>query len=293
VNRALLLLGLFALGVTACGSGRAQQVSAQPSAERIGTAIDFLTPALGFRATRDGALARTRDGGETWHVLWHGMRFTSLRFLTKRRGFALSERGRLLATRDGARSWVVLRSSVEAFAFADARHGWAAGGSRLFRTTDGGRAWTRISSPCSRFTLYIGGLSFPKPRSGFVVCGGQPATIMQAKEVYATSDGGANWRLRACVRFVRRTGCPGRIDANGHVSGVDFRDAQVGLLLTNRGGIARTTDRGRRWTTTLFTDDEETVMATSWASSTTVFAQLYHRAKLLRSDDAGRHWHPV
>jgi hypothetical protein len=47
------------------------------------------------------------------------------------------------------------------------------------------------------------------------------------------------------------------------------------------------------WTGTLFTDDESDVKSTSWASRSTVFALLYHGAKLLRSDDAGRHWRPV
>jgi len=54
--------------------------------------------------------------------------------------------------------------------------------------------------------LYTGGVSFLDARRGYVVCGGQPATIMQAKEVYATSDGGVTWHLRACVRFVRHSG---------------------------------------------------------------------------------------
>jgi photosystem II stability/assembly factor-like uncharacterized protein len=285
------------LAVTACGSNHAA-VHARPAqrTHEFGAAIDFLTPARGFLVTRGGVLRRTADGGKHWQVVRDGLRLVALRFLTPRRGFALSERGRLLSTRDGGRSWSVLRRLrasepiVGAFAFPTGRDGWAVAEDRLFRTRDGGRTWRRLRSPRRRLTLYIGGISFVDARRGYVACGGQPATIMQAKEVYASTDGGATWRLRACVRFVRDSGCPGRIEADGHVSGLDFRDVHVGLLITDRGGIARTADGGRRWTDTLVTDDQDTVMSTSWASSTTVYALLYHGARLLRSEDSGRHW---
>jgi photosystem II stability/assembly factor-like uncharacterized protein len=238
-------------------------------------------------------LARTGDGGKTWHVVQKGQRLVSLRFLTTRRGFALSDRGRLLVTKDGGRSWAVLRAAAWTFAFANARNGWLAGANGLYRTTDGARTWRRLRSPCPRLAEYVGGLSFVDAHRGFVVCGGQPATIMQAKYVYASTDGGTTWRLRTCVHFVQSSRCPGRIEADGHASGLDFRDLREGLLVTARGGIARSEDGGRRWKNTLFTDDEDTVMSTSWASATTVYALLYHRAKLLRSDDAGRHWERV
>ena len=287
------MLVVCTLVLTACGSSREQKASTHRSAEQLGAAVDFLTPELGFRATLNGALGRTGDRGKTWHVVRKGQRLVSLRFLTVRRGFALSDRGRLLATKDGGRSWAVLRAAVWAFAFADARDGWVAAANGLYRTTDGARTWRRLTSPCPRVAEYVGGLSFVDARRGFIVCGGQPATIMQAKYVYASTNGGATWRLRACVQFVRSSHCPGRIEADGHVSGLDFRDLRVGLLVTGRGGIARTADGGMHWTDTLFTDDEDTVMSTSWASTTTVYALLYHNAKLLRSDDAGRHWRRV
>jgi photosystem II stability/assembly factor-like uncharacterized protein len=248
---------------------------------------------------RNGELRRTTDAGRSWTVIGHTPRLVSLAFASSQRGFALSEHQRLLQTADGGRSWTLLRSFHVGFGgwgsidFSDGRDGWVALSDRLFRTRNGGLTWRRVDAPCSRLMLYVGGVSFLDARRGFLVCGGQPATIMQAKEVYESTDGGTSWKLRACVRFVRGSGCPGVIGADGHASGLDFRDDRVGLLVTDRGGIARTHDAGRRWRNTLFTDDEDEVMATSWASDTTVYALLYHGAKIVRSDDGGRHWKPV
>lgn len=286
------------LGVTACGSNRAAiHVKPAQRAQELGAAIDFLTPARGFLVTRGGVLRRTADGGRHWQVVRAGLRLAAMSFLTPRRGFALSDRGRLLSTEDGGRTWSVLRrlrgagrNFVGTFSFPTARDGWAASENRLFRTGDGGRTWRRLLSPCSRFTLYIGGLSFLDARRGYLACGGQPATDMQAKDVYFTGDGGRTWHRRACLHFAQGPRCRRGLPSVGHISGLDFRDVHVGLLVMVRGGVARTSDGGQRWAYRLFLDDRDDIVSTSWASDRTVYALLDHGAKLLRSDDSGRHW---
>jgi photosystem II stability/assembly factor-like uncharacterized protein len=261
--------------------------------------VDFLRAEQGFMSTDGGRLRRTADGGQSWHLVRSGIRFVALSFVSLSQGFGLTRHGDLLSTVDGGRSWSLRHAFGPSswpffpFGFVDGRHGWLAKGNKIYRTRDGGRRWRRLPGPCigSR-AFYVGGVSFLDPKRGFAVCGGQPATIMQAKDVYASRDAGSSWRRLSCVDLVR-SACRGKLSSIGHVSGLAFRDTRIGLLLTERGGIARTVDGGRRWTQTLFTDDADSVMSTSWASMRTVYALLLHDAKLLRSDDAGRHWRQV
>src|SRR5690242_4645120 len=221
-------------------------------------AIAFPTPAVGFMATRGGELRRTRDGGRPWRVVATGRRFVSLSFLSVARGFALTNRGRVAATTDGGRSWRVLHSFGKgggdgpfpgAIQFVDAEHGWAAPAGSVYRTTDGGSTWGRQRFQCG---FALGGFSFVDARTGFIICGGQPATIEQEKSLYVTTDGGVSWRRRACVHALGPR-CKGNLRLSGYASGLAFRDGRTGLLISDRGGIARTRDGGRHWADSLFT----------------------------------------
>jgi photosystem II stability/assembly factor-like uncharacterized protein len=263
-----------------------------------GVALDFVTPARGFLATRGGELRRTDDRGRTWKLVATGPRFVSLSFLSPIAGFGLTAKGRVAATRDAGRSWRILHSFgglsedgpfQGAIKFVDAEHGWAAPSGYVYRTLDGGATWRRLRFQCS---FALGGFSFVDASNGFLICGGQPATIEQEKDLYVTADGGESWRRRACAHVFGRK-CPGNLTESGYASGLAFRDARTGLLLTGRGGIARTLDGGVRWSESLLTDDVDTVLSTSWASSRTIYALTLVGGAVLRSDDAGRRWHQV
>jgi photosystem II stability/assembly factor-like uncharacterized protein len=202
------------------------------------------------------------------------------------------------ATDDGGRSWQALHSfgkhAVDspfpgAIEFVDAEHGWAAPSGFLYRTTNGGSTWTRQRFQCG---FALGGFSFVDARTGFMICGGQPATIDQQKDLYATDDGGLSWHRRACVHTVGPR-CQSNLQLGGFASGLAFRDAKTGLLITDRGGIARTHDGGLNWADSLFTDDQYVIVSTSWASPRTVYALIEQDGSVIRSDDAGRHWHSV
>ena len=254
-------------------------------------------------ATQGRELLATRDGGRSWRVVSRGRRVRVLEFVTPRRGFALTDEDALLATADGGRTWSVAHRfpRVEpagpfggAVDFVDASHGWVAPlDERLYRTADAGRTWTRLSLPCG---FVLGGVSFIDRSHGYAVCGGQPATIEQEKEFYATSDGGAMWTLLARTHlFGGPRPRPTDLPTTGHAIGLDFRSADVGFLITSRGGIVRTADGGRTWRQSLFTDDAYTVSSTSWAGPRRVFATYFggNVTGLLRSDDAGAHWRQI
>jgi len=236
-------------------------------------------------ATRDGELQRTDDGGRTWRTVSKGRRFVSLSFVSPAAGFALTAGGDVASTSDGGRSWRVvhsfgrraeggpLRGAIE---FVDSNHGWASPtGESAYGTISGGTSWTKLVLPCDHTVVATSVVSYA---AGFLVCGAQPGAGNQAKDLYATADGGRTWTHRA------------RLPEGGYVGMLDFLDDRTGLLVTDRGGISRTADGGRSWTQTLLTDDVYFIASTSWASAQTVYALTLQTGKLIRSDDAGRHW---
>ena len=270
--------------------GRIEIPTAQELRLREPSLVDFATPRAGLLATAGGILLSTHDGGLTWTRVAHGLPLTALRLVTPERAFAV--RGsQLLASADGGRHWRVLRAGARplALAFADARHGAYVSGPSLFRTDDGGRTWSRFPQPCPE---YFGGFELVTPSRGYLLCGGQPATIEMEKTLYATADGGRSWRLRASTH--RRRVAPGEADlpATGGASGIRFRDAADGLMLSVRVGIYVTRDGGRSWRSLIFTGDSASGLSASWPSPRRIFAVLT-RGGLVRSDDGGRSWTPL
>lgn len=271
-------------------AGRIEIPTEQQLRLREPSLVDFATPRAGLLATAGGLLLSTRDGGLTWTRVARGLRLTALRLVTPDRAFAV--RGpQLLTSGDGGRRWHVLRAAAQpvAVSFPDARHGAYVSGSSLFRTDDGGRTWSRFAQPCPE---YFGGFELVTPSRGYLLCGGQPATIEMAKTLYLTDDGGRSWRVRA--RSHRGRVAPGEADlpTTGGAAGIRFRDAADGLMLADRVGMYVTRDGGRSWRSSIFTGDSATALSAAWPSPRRIFAVLT-RGGLVRSDDDGRSWTPL
>jgi photosystem II stability/assembly factor-like uncharacterized protein len=260
-------------------------------ARRLPVAVSFVSRDAGFLATAGGQLLSTSDGGESWRRAGPVARFVRLAFLTSREGFAVSAGGVLLETRDGGRSWRRLHSfpngagggpSTGGLDFVDPAHGFvAASDGRIFRTADGGRHWTRLRFRCG---FVLGGVAFLDPRHGLAVCGGEPATDMQAKQLYATTDGGTTWHRRAQTTK-RRGGLPWI----GFGDGLELLNPRVAYMSAARAGIYGTADSGRSWRTVLFTDDGYDVRDMSWLSPHSGFVVL-SGSGLVATEDGGKSW---
>ncbi len=245
-------------------------------------AVSFVSPLRGYVATAGGSLLSTADAGGAWKLVHAGLRFDALDFVSGRIGFGLAH-STLYRSDDGGRSWQLLHRFAAgrpagpgraAISFADARNGWAAPLAQFFyRTRDGGRSWSPVRFGCD---FYLAGLSFVDVDHGVVVCGGQPATIMQQREYFSTEDAGEHWLKFKDGVFT------------GHATSIDYVSASVGFLSAERSGIERVGD-GQR---VLESDDLDSVSSESWADERHGFAALV-RAGLLRTTDGGRSWRRV
>ena len=247
-------------------------------------AVNFPTPATGYLALRGGALLASHDGGHSWRRVNEGIRFDALDFVSSANGFGLSGRS-LFRTLDGGRRWSRLHAfpkghgffgpAGEVISFVDRRHGWVVpANAKLYRTDDGGRSWTRLGFGCNGEV--IGGVSFVTTRTGFAVCGGPPATIMQYRTYLRTHDDRNSWETTERRIFT------------GHVSGLEHLSERVGFEHASRLGIARLPSHR----TLLFTDDAEGVVSMSWPDARRGFAVL-SAAGLVRTNDGGRRWRRV
>jgi|GEM_PF-6145009 len=120
--------------------------------------------------------------------------------------------------------------SLDALAFPDPAHGWAAGAGAILATADGGRTWRPEYTGPLQFTA----LDFTDPLHGWAVAG---AALLR------TTDGGATWTR---VGTLPGTPLPG-LSLPGPASPLSFWDAESGYAVTPDGGLAQTNDGGAQW----------------------------------------------
>ena len=153
-----------------------------PLSSRVAWIAASSTTAVAAAPRAAVRLFKTTDGGRTWAMLPepHGTQ-----------GLPLASSADFLNAYDG---WLVLQ----------APHGMGSSPGVLYRTTNGGVTWRPVSrtpimnvppeaSPAQ--TLPVAGqIEFTSPENGWLV-GGWIST--GPRSLYATTDGGANWRLVA------------------------------------------------------------------------------------------------
>lgn len=286
-----------------------------PSAVAFWTAAEgLLVGTAGCPERCEGVVARTRDGGRTWQVVHRGgNRVWDVATVSGGRAWAtVSSCGHvgdtncarsLLRTDDGGHAWRsvdegevsrVSGRSLAAPSFADPQHGWSlppdppepeepAG---LLASADGGKTWRPVPAPCESKWHEPAGVSFPAPRTGWLVCAGQPGAGQQMKALYRTDDGGRTWEL---VRD---------LSGAGYVDGVFFRPEGRGWVWMSRGSLLATADGGRDWEVLDVASPEVIEARSVWfISETEGFAVLQdNERRVWRLDatrDAGKTWSVV
>ena len=194
-------------------------------------------------------------------------------------GFSCSEK---------ANAWKALPLGTKAdfrdVFFADAQHGWIAGGEYniagglIGRTSDGGTTWVFSSgmlSPVQQADgLKFEALHFFDARRGVAASDGG--------KIFVTSDGGENWGdVRAWS------------GATDYLFDLEFLNDRTGWAI-GLAGVLKTTDGGNRWVTLAKETKEGKVegRAIDFVDANRGFVVGQH-ARAMRSTDGGRTWMQV
>ena len=172
-------------------------------------------------------IARTEDGGETWHLLFQSasengyVTANAIQFNGSGRGWLVGHGGTLMRTDDGGSDWSAVKLPLRAnehpalwdITFVNGAQGWVAGeGGAIFHTSDGGTTWARqengvpVVRPFAKGEsrphdvrpeletepdrLCVSAIRFADNRHGWAV--GYYADVAESV-VLRTEDGGASW----------------------------------------------------------------------------------------------------
>ncbi len=208
----------------------------------------------------------------------------ALAFANALHGWAAGQ-GVILGTTNGGSTWVSEwngRQTVDDLDALDARRAWAVAGTSLLATSDGGQRWLRVAQT-SRPLLQV---HFLSPSVGFAIeaaqAFGSPGTLV------GTGDGGRTWRP---------------VPGPEHAASLCFTDAAHAWVGTGTDGLpARvfaTADGGRQWASTsplpLAAGAEVGCAPPSvlWSLVYGGVGMMQESYSVYRSTDAGRGWHPV
>ena len=192
--------------------------------------VAFVSATDGWAAGAFGTIARTDDGGKTWHTqVSHTVEHLyGVGFVDTRHGWIVGRMGIILHTDDGGETWQHQSSGLDKHLFAvralDPMHATAVGDwGTILSTGDGGKTWQQ--NPLNRDVI-LNSEAWPDAQHGWIV--GEAGTIL------VTSDGGATWSDQHSG--VEKT-----------LFGVSFPDAQRGWAVGIDGLILRTADGGQTW----------------------------------------------
>jgi photosystem II stability/assembly factor-like uncharacterized protein len=214
-----------------------------------------------------GELAHTTDAGRSWTVVALDRQVNAVAFVDPLHGWAAGNA--FYHTTDGGQTWIKDNNfgTVYDLFFLDTLHGWACGnGSVNYYTTDGGLRWHAVSAPGGST---MGSIFFTDLLNGW--------SVNLEGQIFHSTDGGQSWTLKATV-----TGT--------NLQMIQFFDLQEGWVI---GGDAfyHTLNGGQTWT-------RSTVPPNTWAYGARFFDRLHGVAvgeygNIVRTTDGGTSWQTI
>ncbi len=293
--------------------------------EPTAVTVDFRDGNRVYAGTGDGYFLRSVDGGESWTTRYTGTPYVNAITVSPTSGSILLCGGGVYRSDDDGNSWAVLTDRYDSYSMTvlpttpETILLGDAGGSGIQKSTDGGKTW-RISSNglpfkpigfCASCTLPVTALGVD-PDSSHLFAG------LYGGGVFTSSDGGDNWTPWPSgvppdagvlsFAFSQQFTLVGTADAGvytirgriaspsnegmkaSNVYGIAVTPSSV-VFAASGGGISRSSDRGRSWTTAT-SPGPGTVIPGIWADPSDdglLFAASEYGG-LLRSEDDGLSW---
>ncbi|MBA2434679.1 MAG: hypothetical protein H0V54_06270 [Chthoniobacterales bacterium] len=208
--------------------------------------VALLDSGVGYAVGDGGTILKSTDAGATWSALASGTNSTlyDVHFFDDSTGVAVGDGGLILRTTDGGASWPAVTSGVRdalrAVSFSGA-NGICSGGSLdILYSSDSGATWTVAQK--NLFASGFFGAHMLSPTVGFVT--GQNAIFQGI--FGSTVDGGAHWSFHTFYFN----------NSEGSADDVFFFDGATGItsgvVFDGTGAIARTTNTGSTWNSSLF-----------------------------------------
>src|SRR5580658_3235083 len=129
----------------------------------------------------------------------------------------------------------------------------------LTYTADGGQTWASRPDPCPSYFDDGEQIAASGTDDLWMICASQASAGTQAKALYRSSDGGAQWSLAAAANAPVLTGgraleAAGGLPAGGYVTPYSLGHENLAVLTAtdawlfpDRSGVYATTDGGRTW----------------------------------------------
>jgi photosystem II stability/assembly factor-like uncharacterized protein len=249
----------------------------------------------GCEGPTGGAVAFTKDGGATWHVVFRGgSDVGDLWVVGARTAWATvgGHHSHLIVSRDGGTTWNAAAESegVRNATFAEASTGLATGPGGLLAWT--GSGWKTIESPCGGGDVVDVVLARGGYGRGWLACDLGAGAGQQLKSIYETRDGGHTWAARTVVTPERSLG--EGLGGYGYIQELSFLPGGQGWLIESRGTFYVTRDAGRSWSSPNGFQRPEIDFGTSaWRVDTLHGFALVDRTwgiVLHRTSDGGTSW---
>jgi photosystem II stability/assembly factor-like uncharacterized protein len=316
-----LCISCAAIGSTAGAAARshppviARWVPAGIAFSDASHGLAWFTRAVRCSERRCDLLARTDDGGRTWHGLLRLRSVTQVAvaagthtvwLVAGRCDYWPRCRPQLLRSDNRGLTWHRLGGALLGLSFPTSRVGFgslydAHDNWTLRRSDDGGRTWTVITDPCKQQGPWgMPRVWFTTPREGSVLCGGQPGAGNQLKAVFRSHDGGLTWRLLMTDCWPTPPQChatpgAGAVGSAGYAAGIAIAGDR-GWIWERIVPSAMSADSGRTWTLIALSRagaEIDDVAPISRQTALILARWAWRRIELRRTDDGGRSWQLV
>ena len=248
--------------------------------------VFFFDYEVGFACGDSGTVIKSIDSGKTWQTLQTPVTtdLNDLFVFNDSTLIVVGDTGTTIFSLEGGNNWYLghfLSEDYYAVSFSDVNGILGGSSQTIVRAEFGGTLITFYGVQSGLFGGGFWGAYMLSPQIGFVA--GENSIFQPLLGI--TTDSGVNWDFTAFY-----------LNSNeGRATGVDFTDVNIGYISARvwdgTGAIAKTTDGGSSWTSTIFTNPLWSIDFPISGASLVGYA-VGSEGTILKTYDAGMNWFP-